>query len=328
MPQIDAGRLIPPQASDAAPVTDGHLLVLLTLSGATLLLVLFLVTYFGLRYRAGARRPLREPRSLSLRVEVGWATALVLIAVALFAMGATRMLTPRKPPMPSRTVYIVGKQWMWKAQHPEGRREINELHLAAGEPVRLLLTSQDVIHSFYVPAFRLKQDLLPDRFTSLTFTPTRPGVYSLRCAEYCGSKHSGMLGVVIVQEPDRHQRWLSPGAEAAEGRPFMPMADEGMRVFARFGCGACHMREATPMAPRLDGLYGGQSRMTTGELVVADENYIRESILRPNARIVAGYPSPSPMPSYQGQVTEEDLTALVEMLRSIRHGWPTPEGGP
>jgi len=192
--------------------------------------------------------------------------------------------------------------------------------------VRLLLVSQDVIHSFFVPAFRVKQDALPDRYTSLWFEVPRPGKFALRCAEYCGLGHSRMIGTVTALEPAEFERWLSPSAqsEPAPGTPGTPEARLDLGAadpFHRFGCNACHVPTAAVRAPRLDGLYLSQVRLRNGSVVVADEQYLRESILKPDAKISAGYPEPSLMPSYQGQISEEDLARLIEFIKSIRYGW-------
>ncbi len=315
------------RASDVAGRVDAAFLGLLALSGFLVCVVAGLILWFGVRYRASTGRKARDlPQR---RVEIGWASALIVLTVVLFFVGAGAVLVPRDRPSEGMPVYIVGKQWMWKVQHPGGRREINELHLPAGRPVRLILSSQDVIHSFYVPAFRLKQDALPNRYTALGFTPTKSGVYHLFCAEYCGSEHSRMIGRVVVMPPERYADWLSSGAESTGwANEYETMAGEGAAVVNSLGCGACHGRQQTPLAPRLDGIYGRPSRMETGELVTVDAEYIRQSILRPDARIVAGYGPESRMPSYHGRITEAELNAVVEYIRSIRHGWPEDGGEP
>jgi cytochrome c oxidase subunit 2 len=208
-------------------------------------------------------------------------------------------------------VYIVGKQWMWKIQHPRGNREINELHIPAGKPVKLIMTSQDVIHSFYIPAFRIKQDVLPGKFTTLWFEATQPGEYHLFCAEYCGTSHAGMIGRVIVMDQTAYEQWLS-------GLGGFSMASSGEQLFQQFGCQTCHRQAATQRGPSLDGLYGKAVKLHTGETIVADQDYIRESILNPWGRIVAGY-QPL-MPTYRNQINQEQLNQLIEYVKSLSPG--------
>jgi cytochrome c oxidase subunit 2 len=206
-------------------------------------------------------------------------------------------------------VYVVGKQWMWKTQHLEGQREINELHVPLGRPVRLTMTSEDVIHSFFMPAFRVKFDVLPGRYTTAWFNPTKPGKYHLFCAEYCGTLHSGMIGWIYVMEPAEYERWLAGGAGGES------LASSGQKLFEYLACANCHRSDKPGRCPNLIGLFGTKVQLTTGQTVTADEAYIRESILNPSAKIVAGYQNI--MPTFQGQVTEEDLLQLIEYVKSL-----------
>ena len=214
----------------------------------------------------------------------------------------------RRSPADALPVYVVGKQWMWKLQHRNGRREIDELHVPLGQPVRLVMTSQDVIHSFFVPAFRLKQDVVPGRYTSLWFTATRLGEFHLFCSEYCGTDHAAMLGRVVVMEPAAFARWLAAG-------PRVPgLAQQGFALFREHGCSGCHAAGSTVHAPSLDGLLGSHVHLQDGRTIVADENYVRDSILAPDKDIVAGF-APL-MPSFAGQLSEEQIEALIAYLRS------------
>ncbi len=315
----------PPEASDVAHRVDRAFLILLALSAAIVGLVAALVLYFGIRYRRAAMRGTsgKLPRRERQWVEIAWATVLVVGSIGLFVLGGWALLTPSMQPRGGAPIYVVGKQWMWKVQHPEGRQEINSLHVPLGAPIRLVMSSQDVIHSFYVPAFRLKQDVLPERFTTMSFTPTREGEFDLYCAEYCGTEHSNMVGRVVVLPPRAYEQWLEgvdPDRKPSATRDYTPMSTAGESAFTRFGCAACHGEAATPSAPRLDGVYMRQTRLRSGRLVIADEHYLRESILRPSAKIVAGYPSPSPMPTFEGKISEEELDQLIEYIRSIRYG--------
>jgi cytochrome c oxidase subunit 2 len=205
-------------------------------------------------------------------------------------------------------IAVVGRQWMWKIQHPSGRREINELHVPVGAPVKLRIASQDVIHSFYIPAFRVKMDAVPGRYTQLWFEATKPGEYHLFCAEYCGTEHSRMIGKVVVMEPDQFQNWLGGVTEETP-------VEAGERLFAEFNCANCHTGGTRQRGPHLGGLFGKPVRLADGRTVTFDETYIRESIINPNAKIVAGY-APV-MPTYRGQLSEEQLLQLVAYIRSL-----------
>jgi cytochrome c oxidase subunit 2 len=230
----------------------------------------------------------------------------------MFGRGATLLYRIYDPPGDALEVAVVGKQWMWYLQHAEGRSEINELHVPLGRPIKLTMTSQDVIHSFYVPAFRVKQDVLPGRYTSLWFEPSQVGRYHLYCAEYCGTNHSTMGGWVSVMEPVDYERWLT---EAGVGPS---MAVEGERLFVQHHCAGCHRGSQTVRAPKLEGVFGKPVPIQNGKnvgFVTADTAYIRDSILRPKSQVVAGY-EPL-MPSYEGQISEPDLLKIIAYIKSI-----------
>ena len=317
---------VPGRAAAGAAEVDHVFLVLLGLSGVFALLILILILTFTIKYRAGAAADRSNVVEKTWHWEVTWIAIPTVITLGVFVWAALVFFKLTQPPADARTVYVVAKQWMWKFQHPSGPEEINELHLPAGQPVKLLMHSQDVIHSFYVPAFRVKQDVLPSRYTTLWFTPTKPGSYHLFCAQYCGSEHSQMTGRIIVQSPADFQRWLSGGPPqgAVAGTPGTladPMALRGRSVFYKFGCIACHTPYSSVRAPRLDGVFGREVRLNNGQTIIADEQYIRESVLEPNAKISAGYTAPSLMPTYAGQISEQELQELVEFIKSIKDGW-------
>jgi cytochrome c oxidase subunit 2 len=227
----------------------------------------------------------------------------------MFTWGASIFFEMSRPPDDAMNIYVVGKQWMWKTQHLEGQREINELHVPLGRPVRLTMTSEDVIHSFYMPAFRVKFDVLPGKYTTAWFNPTKPGKYHLFCAEYCGTLHSGMIGWINVMEPAEYERWLAGGTGGES------LASSGQKLFEYLACANCHRTDKQGRCPNLTGVFGSKVQLTTGETVTADEAYVRESILNPGAKIVAGYQNI--MPTFQGQVTEEDLLQLIEYIKSL-----------
>jgi cytochrome c oxidase subunit 2 len=302
-----------PEASRAASRVDLLFFTLLGLCGLVALGVAFFIVYFCIRYRKGSRADRSGPR-LGRALEYTWIAVPLAIFIGIFAWGAVVYAGLYRQDPAAMTVYVVGKQWMWHIQHPNGRREINELHLPMGEPVRLLLATQDVIHSFFVPAFRIKQDAVPGRYTAIDFTPDREGVYRLHCAEYCGTDHARMIGRVIVMQREAFQRWLTAGDRNDDA------AARGFELFRQHGCSGCHDARSSVHAPDLDGVLGRTVHLQDGRTVVADEGYIRDSILLPKKDVVAGYDDI--MPSFKGEIGEDDLLYLLAYLKS-RTGGPT-----
>ena len=248
-----------------------------------------------------------------------------LLTMVMFYWGASLYFTMTRPPKDALEIWVVGRQWMWKFQHPDGQREINLLHVPVGRPIKLLLASEDVIHSFFVPAFRVKQDAVPGRYTSVWFEPTKTGRFHLFCAEYCGTQHSGMIGRIVVLEQNQYEEWLEGGrvtapAAAGDGAPLNfaegSAAAEGQKLFQNLGCAACHQLERQDIGPVLMNLFGSEVRLQNGQKVTANENYLRESILRPQAQIVAGFNTL--MPSYEGRLNEEQLLQLIAYIKSLR----------
>ena len=297
-----------PGASTTAAGTDLLLAVTLALCAAVALLLAALIVIFAVRFRAGRDVDRSGAPTHAGGLEAAWTVAPLLVFMALFAWAARDYVRLIRTPADALPVYVVAKQWMWKLEHRNGRREINELHVPLGEPVRLVMTSQDAIHSFFVPAFRLKQDVLPGRYTTLAFTATRLGEFRLFCAEYCGAQHSGMLGRVVVMTPADYARWVAAG-------PNEPgLAQRGFELVRRHGCTGCHAAGSTVHAPMLEGLIGRTVHLQDGRSIVADETYVRDSILLPRKDVVAGY-APV-MPSFAGQLDEDDIVAIVAWLRS------------
>jgi cytochrome c oxidase subunit 2 len=242
----------------------------------------------------------------------------LLLVLVMFWWGARVLYMQVRPPADTLDIDVIGKQWMWKVQHPDGTREINELHVPRGERVQLTIASEDVIHSFYLPSFRMKQDAVPGRYTKMSFEATRVGEYHLFCAEYCGTKHSAMIGRVVVMEPTEYQAWLSGGGGE------MSLAARGERMFQELACHTCHLPDASGRGPSLQGLFGSQVKLADGRTVTADEGYVRESILNPQAKLVAGY-QPL-MPTFQGLVNEEALMGLIEYVKSLPPAAGAPTG--
>jgi cytochrome c oxidase subunit 2 len=303
--------LFPEQASTSAERVDALFFFLFAVTGFFTVLIATLVIYFAVKYRRRSHA-VRPPRIVgSLRLEVFWTVIPFLLSMVMFVWGASVFFHLSRPPDDSMEVFVVGKQWMWKVQHPGGQREINELHVPVGTPVKLTLTSEDVIHDFFVPAFRVKVDVLPGRYVHTWFRPTKPGRYHLFCSQYCGTNHSGMVGTVIVQRPSDYREWLDSHAEGS-------LALEGRKLFLHYQCASCHSADARARAPVLEELFGQQVRLRDGRTVLADETYLRESILQPDAKIVAGF-EPI-MPTYQGQIDEEDIIKLIAFIKGLGPG--------
>ena len=302
--------LFPVQASDAAGRVDALFFFLIALTLFFSALIAGMLIVFGIRFRSrgGARRAV--PIHGSLVLELTWTLIPLAIVMFVFLWGADLYLGFARPPDDVMDVRVVGKQWMWKLQHPNGKREINELHVPVGRAVRLTMTSEDVIHSFFVPAFRVKADAVPGRYTALWFRPTRPGRYHLFCTEYCGTKHSGMIGWVHVQEPAEFQAWLTGGG------PGVSVAAAGERLFRNLGCATCHVETATGRGPSLRDVFQSQVKLAGGGTAIADEAYLRESILDPGSKLVDGYQPV--MPTFRGLVNEEGILQIIEYLKSLR----------
>jgi cytochrome c oxidase subunit 2 len=304
--------LWPEQASTLAGHVDALYIFLLLITGGMAALVFACLIYFAARYRYRPGVPAEQIEG-STPLEVTWSVIPFLVFMVIFAWGAVVFFKERTPPADSTEVYVVAKQWMWKLEHAEGQREINELHVPVGRDVKLIMTSQDVIHSFYIPAFRIKQDVLPGRYTVEWFKATKPGVYHLFCAEYCGTQHSGMVGNIVVQDPAQYQAWMNNGTTG-------PLSASGEKVFAELGCATCHRTDVQGSdvhgrGPNLQGVFGHPVQLEDGRTVTADENYVRESILDPGSKRLKGF-QPI-MPTFQGLVTEEQVNALVAYIKSI-----------
>lgn len=296
-----------PGATTTSPRVDLLFTSMTILCGAVALGVCIVLVFFCVRYREGNLDVKRGVVGRRLGVELTWTLVPLAIFLVLFAWAAYDFVGLYRVPDNALPVYVVAKQWMWKLQHRNGKREINELHLPLGQPVRLVMTSQDVIHSFYIPQFRIKQDVVPGRYTGLSFTPTQLGQFDLFCSEYCGSEHSRMIGRIVVMTPADYARWLGSGTAQPS------VAQYGFALFRQLGCSGCHAAGSTVHAPSLRGLLGREVHLQDGRTIVADDNYIRDSILLPKKDVVAGFDPV--MPSFAGQVSEEDLQALIAFIR-------------
>lgn len=315
---MDKGfSLFPYQASRLAGAIDTLYLALWALTIFFTALIFVLITFFALRYRRKSEDEAPPPVFESLKLELFYTVFPFFIVMGIFVWSSALFFQIYKKPVDPINIHVVGKQWMWKIQHPEGPREINALHVPVGRPVQVTLSSQDVIHSFYLPAMRVKMDAVPGRYTSMSFEPTRVGQYHIFCAEYCGTQHSGMIGAITVMEPADYEAWLAgtmPGEAPVAG---------GARLFRELGCAACHGVQA----PSLAGVFGSKVEYVDYpggpvKTTTADENYLRESILHSTAKIVANY-QPI-MPSFSGQISEEQVVQLIEYIKSLQNSADSP----
>lgn len=304
--------LFPEQASSVAPLVDGLFLFLVVVTGAVSLLIWLVIFFFAIKYRRRPDNELAQEQEPPAILETTWTVIPLIIFIGIFIAGGWVFLRMQVVPRNALEVYATGRQWMWKFQHPTGQREINTLHVPVGRTVKITMASEDVIHSLWFPAFRVKNDVLPNRYRTMWFQATKTGTFHIFCAEYCGTLHSGMVGSVIVMEPTEYQRWLAGGTEGS-------LASQGEKLFQKYACNTCHMDNGTGRGPVLAGSYGKARPLTGGANVVVDDNYIRESILNPQAKIAAGF-QPI-MPTFQGQVSEEDLIRLLSYVKSL----PAPQ---
>ncbi|HAH47837.1 cytochrome c oxidase subunit II [Gimesia sp.] len=304
-------RLLPEVASRGGSEIDLLAWALLAVSTLFSVVIAVALIVFVVRYYH-TREVNRQSGWLErhhLATEIVWTIVPLLILLIFFGWGAEVYVRGHQPPPETTNIYVVAKQWMWKIGHEQGSREINQLHVPVGQPVRLTMISEDVIHSFYVPAFRNKQDVLPARYTTLWFQPTKTGVFHLFCAEYCGTSHSAMRGTVIVQTPEEYEQWLRSGEELSPEQ-------RGRRHLASFGCLQCHdPLEGNRSGPPLAGLYGSLLPLASGHTVRVDASYIRRAIVEPQAEIHRGYQKM--MPSYQTHLTPEQILEITAYLKSI-----------
>jgi cytochrome c oxidase subunit 2 len=299
----------PDQASSFARDVDGLYAFLWALTIAIGTLLTLLILYFAVKYRRRNEDEIPRPVRASHRLEAIWVGVPFVVAMGIFVWGADLYYRMYRPPEEAIDIYVVAKQWMWKFQHLDGHREINELHVPVGRKVKMTMTTEDVIHSFFVPAFRVKMDVVPGKYSTVWFEPTRAGRYHLFCAEYCGTSHSGMIGWVDVMEAPEYQAWLSGGAAGGS------LAAAGGKVFEQLACNTCHKSDGSGRGPVLEGVYGKTVQLAGGGTIDADEAYLRESITNPKAKVVAGYEAI--MPTFQGQVSEEQLLQLLAYIRSL-----------
>jgi cytochrome c oxidase subunit 2 len=301
--------LFPVEASTIAPYADALYFFLLLITIVGLTLVSILVFGFAIRYRK-ERNPVATQIEGSTLLEATWTIIPLALFLICFVWGALLYFRIYTPPPNSMNIYVIGKQWMWKAEHPGGQHEINALHVPTGQPIQLTMISQDVFHSFSIPDFRVKREVIPGRYSTVWFEATTPGTYHIFCTQYCGTKHAGMIGEVTVMTPEDYKKWTEGSTSG------MSLAQNGERLFASMGCNACHSGNAAARGPSLAGVYGSKLTLTSGQQVLVNDAYLRDAILNPSQHLTAGY-API-MPTYQGQISEEGLIDLVEYLKSLK----------
>ncbi len=304
--------LFPAEASTIAPYTDALYMFLLGMTITGILLVGGLLLGFGIRYRR-SRNPVATQVEGSTLLEATWTIIPLGVFLVVYVWGALLYFRIYNPPVNAMNIYIIGKQWMWKAEHPGGQHEINALHVPTGRPVQLTMISQDVFHSFSIPDFRIKREVIPGRYTTVWFQATQPGSYHLFCSQYCGTLHSGMIGQVTAMTPEDYEKWLKMSTSGQS------LSQNGERLFASLGCVSCHSGNAAARGPNLAGVYGSRLTLTDGSQVLVNDAYLRDSILNPSQHVTAGF-API-MPTYQGQISEDGLISLVEYIKNLQSNY-------
>src|SRR5579884_1866322 len=313
-------RLFPEAASAQAGPIDALYWFLTIVSTIMTVLIFAAVILFAWKYRRRANAHATQIEG-STKLELTWSIVPFLIMLVMFGWGAQLYFAAQQPPKDAMEIFVTGKQWMWKVQYPDGGREIDELHVPVNRPVKLTMASEDVIHSFSIPAFRVRHDVVPGHYDSLWFTPTKTGRYRLYCTEYCGNQHAGMTGWVDVMDERSYANWASGGGTGGT------LAEQGQQLFQQFGCATCHLLDQQGRCPILRGLYNKPVQLENGQTVIANDAYLRESILDPNAKIVAGF-EPNVMPNFKGQVTEENVIQLIAFIKSLSPTTPASQQGP
>jgi cytochrome c oxidase subunit 2 len=312
MKWLNASALFPREASTIAPYADALYFYLLLITVIGLVLVATLMLVFSIRYRK-EKHPVAVQVEGSTLLEATWTIIPLALFLIAFVWGALLYFRIYNPPTNAMNIYVVGKQWMWKAEHPGGQHEINALHVPTGRPVQLTMISQDVFHSFSIPDFRVKREVIPGRYSTVWFEATTPGTYHIFCTQYCGTNHSAMIGEVTALSPDDYEKWTQQSTSG------MSLAQNGERLFASMGCNACHSGSAAARGPNLAGVYGSKLQLTNGSQVLVNDAYLRDAILNPSQHITAGY-API-MPTYQGQVSEDGLIDLVEYIKTLQSNY-------
>ena len=309
---LQSGIGIPLRPRPGSTIADNVDKLHFFLTGLTLfftVLIFSAIFYFAIRYRRRSEDEVPPPTVTYLPLEITWTLIPCAICAFIFYWGASLYFQNSRPPNNAMEIFVIGKQWMWQLQHPEGQREINELHVPLGVPVKLTMTSEDVIHGFYIPAFRVKKDVLPGRYTSIWFQPTEIGQFHLFCSQYCGALHSGMEGWIYVMAPADYANWLAGGVKGQS------MTEIGENLFTQYGCNTCHKPDGSGRGPSLVGQFGRPQKLSDGRTLTVDEGFVRQAITNPNSMPIPGY-TPV-MPSFQGQLNEDQILQLIAYIKSL-----------
>jgi cytochrome c oxidase subunit 2 len=301
--------IFPPRASSVAEGVDQLHYFLTVLTLFFTFIIFTIIFYFMVRYRRRSEDDQPPATVTYMPLEITWTVIPTLLCVVVFAWSSSLYFRNARPPNSSMEIFVIGKQWMWHIQHPEGVREINELHVPLGVPVKITMTSQDVIHDFYIPAFRVKKDAQPGRYTSMWFQATKAGTFHFFCAQYCGQGHAAMIGWIHVMAPEDYSAWLAGGTRGET------MTQAGERLFTQYGCATCHVPDGTGRGPSLVGQYGKPQKLRDGQALVVDEAFLRKAITQPNSMPIPNY-APV-MPSFQGQLNEEQILQLIAYVKSL-----------
>ncbi len=309
---------LPERASTFSNQIDALGVVLTVLTIFFSALVMSLMLFFAIRYRRGSKVSRSKPQHHNIALELTWSVIPLVLGLTVFVMAMIPFTQIYNPPANAEEIFVIGKRWMWHLEHTNGIRENNELHVPTGRPFKLTIISQDVIHGFYVPAFRIKRDALPGRYNTVWFEATRPGKYHLFCTEYCGTNHSQMGGWVYVMTPANYSQWLKTGSQGALTQKVETVAEQGRELFTTLACSNCHVNQDTVRAPTLNGIYGHPRKLLSGKIVNADDEYLRNAIRKPEDNLLEGYGQVTTMPAYkEDQLTEEQIHNLIVYIKTL-----------
>lgn len=306
--------VMPDQASTLAPGIDGLFWFITFINTIFFIVIAAGVVIFVKRYRRRGPDEITPHITHNQKLEIAWSVGPLFILIAIFFWGFHGFMRAQIAPANAMEIQVKAKKWVWEFEYPDGMRSLNSFHVPLNRPVRLVMTSEDVLHSFFVPTFRAKMDIIPNRYTEVWFEPTKAGVHQIFCTEYCGKGHSDMLAKVHVDDEATYQRWLKEGDEEIQK---MPLKELGRLVWENRGCATCHSIDGTRgQGPTWKGIYGTNRPFTDGTSAVADENYIRQSILEPNAKVVQGYEPV--MPTFQGLLRDREVLGAIEYIKSLK----------
>jgi cytochrome c oxidase subunit II len=305
--------MLPPAKSPTAEITDALFYFINVASLIFIVSITAAIIWFAWKYRRRSEEDVTPVISHNSKLEITWSVIPLILVMIVYGWGFSGYVNLATPPSDAYEIRVVGKSWLWEFHYQNGNVSINELHVPANRPVKLIMSSDDVIHSFYVPDFRVKRDVLPNRYSSLWFEANEAGESVIFCTEYCGRAHSDMIATVIAHEPQEFENWLETAGSADDN---LEPAELGEQLTNRYACVTCHSVDGSEIqGPSFQGLFGADRTLESGETVTADENYIRESILEPNAKVVQGYEPV--MPSFSGSLNDRQVDAIIEYIKTL-----------